>query len=146
MRPDCERYFEDPDGNPEHLAACPDCQAVFGVPAIESRNVKLGQLPLAPWEGANFRSWPLVLGGALTLISMAAALFAMTGVGPARGVRQALSSTVPSLDLMMNALQMFGSAVREAPRGWQIAIILSFFAVNAALVALLRRAPRGIDV
>ena len=147
MRPDCERFFEDPDAHPEHLDTCPDCQAVFGPAAIEPpQRVNVESLPVASWEGANFRSWPLVAGGALTLISLAAALFAMTGISPARGVRQVLSSTVPSLDLLMNALQMFGSAVREAPRGWQIAIIASFFAVNAVLFALLRRAPRGIDV
>lgn len=146
MRPDCERFFEDPDSHAAHLEGCTDCRAVFGTSAIQSRPIDVDALPLAPWEGASFRSWPLVLGGALTLVALAAALFAMAGPAADRDAMQMLSSTVPSVDLMMRAMQMFGSAVREAPRGWQIAVVVSFFAVNAVLLLLLRRAPRGIDV
>lgn len=144
MRPDCERFFEDPDAHAGHLDRCADCQAVFGAADLKSRAIDVDALPLAPWEGASYRSWPLVLGGALTLFVLATALFLMAG-GPERGAMQILSS-IPSVDLVMRAMQMFGSAVREAPRGWQIAVVVSFFAVNAVLLLLLRRAPRGIDV
>ena len=145
MRPDCERFFEDPDAHASHLDGCADCQAVFGVSPVQSRTMDIDSLPLAPWEGASHHSWPLVAGGALTLIALATALFLMAGMAPDRGAMQMLSS-IPSVDLVMRAMQMFGSAVREAPRGWQIAVVVSFFAVNAALLLLLRRAPRGLDV
>ena len=146
MKPDCQRFFEDPDAHASHLDTCADCQAVFGTMPVEGRKINVDALPLAPWEGASYRSWPLVLGGALTLLALTLALFAIGGGASDRGLMATLSSAVPSVDLVMRAMQMFGSAVREAPRGWQIAVVVSFVAVNGALLLLLRRAPRGIDV
>ena len=80
----CTRYFEDPEGRAAHLAECAECRAIQQ--QLEARvlnqPVRVEALPLAPWEGADHRSWPLVIGGALTVTAIAAALFAAASTSP----------------------------------------------------------------
>ena len=144
----CERYVADPEANAAHLAECEECAALFGPPAltIEPRPMSVDQLPLAPWEGASHRAWPLVIGGALALFAIAAGLFAAAGVAPVSGVASAIGSGVPPLDIVKALLQHAGSAAQNAPGGWQIAVAVLFVAVNTLLFLLLRRAPKGVDI
>ena len=137
----CRRYLEDPDANAEHLAECSECRAMHDELAakVAAQPIRVDALPLAPWEGATHRSWPLVLGAALTVIAIAAGLFAAAGASPLIAIGEAVREAVPSAGLMLGVLRMMGGA---AP----IAILLSFVAVNAILFLLLRRAPKGIDV
>jgi hypothetical protein len=144
----CERYLADPEANAAHLAECEECAALFGPTALplEPRPIAIETLPLAPWEGAAHRAWPLVVGGALALFVIAAGLFAAAGVAPVAGVATAMGSGMPPLDIVKALLQHAGAAAQNAPSGWQIAIAVLFVVVNTLLFLLLRRAPKGVDV
>ncbi|HUP48754.1 MAG TPA: hypothetical protein VNA04_08175 [Thermoanaerobaculia bacterium] len=134
----CQRYLEDPDAHRDHLAECAACREVFEDldAKVTGRPVRLEALPLAPWEGAGYRAWPLVTGGALVVVAIAAALFAAAGE---------LREVLPPADLVLSLLRLVGGAAQNAPGSWQIGIVVAFVAVNAVLIALLRRAPRGLD-
>jgi hypothetical protein len=141
--PDCERYIEDPEANASHLATCAECRALFGATTdVAAPKIDLDALPLAPWEGAQHRPWPLVMGAALAIFAIACALFAASGASPTA----ALGSTVPSFGLLELVLQHFGDGVQHAPAGWHVALAVAFLVVNTLLVVLLRRAPKGLDV
>jgi hypothetical protein len=134
---DCERYLEDPEANAAHLDTCEECRALFGAPdvAISAPRIDVAALPLAPWEGAQHRSWPLVVGIALAVFVVASALIAIGG--PA--ALAALRSVVPSVD-RMEALVL---VMQRTP---VLIVSALFLAVNTLLFVLLRRAPKGIDV
>lgn len=144
----CERYLADPEGNAAHLDECAECAALFGSQELpfEHKPIVVEALPLAPWEGASHRSWALVIGGALALLAIAAALFASAGVAPLSGIATAVGSGVPPLEVAKLLLQQVGAAAQHAPAAWQIAVAVLFVAVNTLLWVLLRRAPKGIDV
>ena len=140
----CQRYLEDPEANAAHLASCAECRAVEEQLSAKVRNqrVRVDALPLAPWEDSAHRSWPLVTGGLLAVVAIAAALFGIAGVSPLLMLRDAL----PSFDILTSVVRFAGGAIQNAPTGWQIGIAISFVAVNALLIALLRRSPKGLDV
>jgi len=140
----CERYLNDPEANASHLAECAECAALFG--NVATKPIRVDALPLAPWEGAAHRSWPLVIGGALAVLCIAAAMFTIAGVAPLNGIVHALASTIPSFTTLQLLLRYVGDGVQHAPAPLQIAVAISFLVVNTLLVVLLRRAPRGIDV
>ncbi len=143
MKESCRRYLEDPERQATHLAECEDCRALFdtlGI-AIDNRPLAAGTLPLAPWEGAAHRPWPLVAGGALLVLVVAAAVCLWAGVPPLRVMQSSLSA-INGARLTINTA---ADALRQASTVWQIAFGFLFIAVNTALVLLLRRAPRGID-
>lgn len=144
----CERYLADPEANAAHLAECEECAALFGtaLQPLEPKPIAVDALPLAPWEGASHRAWPLVLGGVLALFAIAAGLFAAAGVAPVSGVATAIGSGVPPLDIIKALLQHAGAAAQNAPGGWQIAVAVLFVVVNTVLFLLLRREPKGADV
>lgn len=137
----CMRYLEDPEANGAHLSECAECRTVFEElrSKVDVRSVRLEALPLAPWEGASYRSWPLVVGSALTVLAIAAALFAAAGASPVSAIGEAVREAIPASGLLVSVLRLVGGT---AP----VAIIVSFIVVNAVLFALLRRAPKGIDV
>jgi len=133
--PDCERYIEDPEANAAHLATCEECRALFGPDAnVPAPKIDVNALPLAPWEGAGHRSWPLVTGAALAIFAIAAALFAASGASPA----DTLAANVPTL----GRLQSLVLLMRETPI--MVAVAL-FIVVNSVLIVLLRRAPKGLS-
>lgn len=143
MKEACQQYLENPEAHPEHLAGCAECREMADAlmePRLQpgASEVRLPNLPLAPWEGASHRSWPLVLGSALTVIAIAAAFFAAAGVSPVEVFR----NNAPSLDMAVSIIRL----VQNAPATFHIVVIVSFVVVNALFLLLLRRAPRGIDV
>lgn len=139
----CQRYLEDPEANASHPDTCAECAFFAEIGAdVAGRPVVIQSLPLAPWEGARHRSWPLVLGIALAVLAIAAAVFAAAGTTPA----QVLRRVFPNLDLIMSMVRLLGDGVQHAPAGLQIAIGISFLVVNTVFFLLLRRAPKGIDV
>ena len=141
----CQRYLEDPEGNASHLDTCAECRAFFAeleAPVTGQPPLRIGELPLAPWEGASHRPWPLIVGGALAVLAMAVAFFAISGVSPTLALRRQL----PSMDLISSIVRLGGDAVQHAPMGLQIALVVSFVVVNTVFYLLLRRAPKGIDV
>jgi hypothetical protein len=134
--PDCERYIEDPEANASHLETCEECRALFGAgTGVAVPKIDVNALPLAPWEGAQHRSWPLVSGAALAIFAIAAALFAASGASPA----DTLAANLPTVSRLESLVVL----MRQAP----IMIVgVLFIVVNTVLIALLRRAPKGIDV
>lgn len=135
----CQQYLEDPEGHAAHLAECVDCRRVAeGLAQNLDARIRVDDLPLAPWEGASYRSWPLVLGAVLAVIAVAASFFAVAGTSPLK---------VASADVLMSLMRpLTGGAIQNAPTSWQIWIGISFLVVNALFIVLLRRAPKGIDV
>lgn len=144
----CQTYLEDPEGQQSHLQSCTACRelaAQLSAP-VDAAPLALPDLPLAPWEGAKHRAWPLVVvAGALT-VAVAAILFLIVGVSPLKGFAETVLSSVPSLDVVMRVARLTGGALQTAPTAWQIFIAVSFVIVNTILFLLLRRAPRGLDV
>lgn len=137
----CLQYLENPEANAEHLAACADCRALAAglEPEVDgAATMSLDALPLAPWEGAAHRSWPLVIGGALIVLVIAVALLAFAGFTP-------VTAEMSRLDMLRSFLRLAPNAVQSAPREWQVAIGIAFVVVNTLLYLLLRRAPRGVD-
>ena len=139
----CQRYLEDPEAHEAHLSECAECREVFEQldAKVSHQSVRVDALPLAPWEGAGFRSWPLVAGVALTVVAVAAAIFAAAGASPASVLGDAFRAAFPSMDVVFSFLQLARGVVQTAP----LVVIVLFVAVNAILVALLRRAPKGLD-
>lgn len=143
----CERYLTDPEANASHLAECAECAALFGANDVSFKPiVNTDAIPLAPWEGASDKSWPLVIGGALAVFTIAMALFVVAGVAPLNGIAHAMQSTIPSFTTLQLLMRYVGDGVQHAPTALQIGVAISFLVVNTLLVVLLRRAPKGIDV
>ena len=143
MNDRCRRFLEDPEANPAHLAECPECRALFdqlNTPVADT-SVDVLALPLAPWEGASYRSWPLVLTGAVAILVIAIALCAAVGISPLRALTIGLNSGAAARASIFAA----ADTIRNASTPWQVAFGALFLLVNTALVLLLRRAPRGID-
>jgi hypothetical protein len=138
MNDPCHRYAEDPEANAAHLRECAKCRGIYGQldAPIQSQAVRLDALPLAPWEGAGYRSWPLVIGGALALLAIAFGLCALAGISLAAAIRAGARLDWRAL------LEIANGAVR--PLG-PIGFAVLFVVVNLLLVVLLRRSPRGID-
>lgn len=142
MNEACQRYAEDPEANAAHLQECAECRAIYGMlnAPIESKPMNVNALPLAPWEGAAYRSWPLVIGGALVVLAVAFVLCAAAGISPLRAVAVGMSAS-PLRGYIISA----ADALRGASVIWQVAFGFGFILVNTLLVLLLRRAPRGVD-
>ena len=147
----CEDYFDDPEKNAAHLETCTLCRALdenVGTLDIEPRPLSVGvdALPLATWEGAAHRTWPLVAAGAVSVLVLAIALFLAAGTPPLRGIARAVTSSVTSFEAATKFFQMFGSGLHSAPALVHVTIAVLFVFINTLLFLLLRRAPRGIDV
>ena len=136
----CEDYLQDPEGYAAHLAACAECRALeedLAVPVeVQHRPLDVEALPMAAWEGASHRTWPLVAAGLAATLTLTIVLSAAAGVSPLRAVASAL----PSLQALLTFLQLTGRAM-----GAPIVAVL-FVTINTILFLLLRRAPRGVDV
>ena len=137
----CLRYLEDPEANAGHLDECAECRAVFGETDVPATPLTIKELPLATWEGATHRSWPLVLAGFVVALAAAAVLCFIAGMTPLRVVE----SSFKSVQSMRAFVTTSAEALRAASMGAQIAFFGAFIVVNGVLVALLRRSPRGID-
>jgi hypothetical protein len=141
----CQRYLEDPEANAGHLETCAECRAVNAALAakadVDAVPISLDSLPLAPWEGSSHRAWPLVLGAAAAVILIAFALCDLAGISPMHVAESLLTSIETRRGILRNATEW----LRAAPAAMQLAFGVAFIVVNALLVVLLRRAPRGID-
>lgn len=141
----CQQYLEDPEANAAHLQTCAECRAVNAGLALkteaETASIDIDALPLAPWEGSSHRPWPLVLGGAAVVIAIALALLDAAGMSPLHVAEGSLAS----MDAIRSLLSRAATSLRSASLGAQIAFGVAFLIVNALLIVLLRRAPRGMD-
>ena len=136
----CEEYLNDPEANAAHLESCEVCRTLesdFGEPiAVTPRPMNLDALPLAPWEGASHRTWPLVAAGLVAALTLLIVLSAAAGISPV----DAVSSQLPSVQALLTFLQLTGRAI-----GGPLVAVL-FVVINTILFVLLRRAPKGVDV
>ena len=139
MTQDCDQYLEDPEAYAAHAQSCADCSVLavgLELPDVPSRPVSLDALPMASWEGASHRTWPLVVAGVVAVSILAMVLWTATGVSPVA----TMSSTVPPLDALLKMLQLTGKGLGGP------AVAVLFVVINSILFLLLRRAPKGIDV
>ncbi|HEV7485725.1 MAG TPA: hypothetical protein VGQ65_08580 [Thermoanaerobaculia bacterium] len=141
----CEKYLEDPEANSAHLRTCAKCNAEAMALAEKADDappsIDLDALPLAPWEGSSHRAWPLVLGTAAVVAIVALALLDAAGMSPLHVVEGSLTS----MEVLRTQLNRAATSLRSASLGAQVAFGVAFLLVNGLLIALLRRAPRGID-
>lgn len=149
----CEDYLEDPEQNAAHLETCTICRALeenVGTLDIQPRplspGLSLDALPMATWEGASHRTWPLVAVGAVSVLVLAIALFLAAGTPPLRGIAHAAMSGVTSFEAFTKFVQLLGPGLHSAPALVHVTIAVLFIFINTLLFVLLRRAPRGIDV
>ncbi|HEY0371546.1 MAG TPA: hypothetical protein VGD79_06070 [Thermoanaerobaculia bacterium] len=136
----CEEYLEDPEANAAHLETCAECRAIeeeLAVPLeVEHRPLRVDALPMAAWEGASHRTWPLVGAGVVSAMTLAIVLSAYAGISPVT----VMTSSMPSLEALLTFLDL----TRRAIGGPLVAIL--FVVINTILFFLLRRAPKGVDV
>ena len=136
----CDDYLQDPEANAAHLESCAECRAIeddLALPVeIAHRPLRVDALPLASWEGASHRTWPLVGAGVVSALTLAIVLSAYAGISPMTVV----TSQMPSFDALLTFLQLTGRAI-----GAPLVAVL-FVAINTILYFLLRRAPKGVDV
>lgn len=146
----CDAYLEDPEKHAAHVETCAVCRDLFAdldaEVAVMSRPVAVDALPLAPWEGASHRTWPLVAAGIASVGMLAIALFLAAGIPPLRGIARAVASSVTSFEAVSKFFQLFGNGLHSAPAVVHVTIAVLFVAINSLLFILLRRAPKGIDV
>jgi len=140
----CDEYLQDPETHAAHLESCNACRALVedldDEIEVRHRPLNVDALPLAPWEGASHRTWPLVAAGVAATLILSLVLFFAAGVSSLNGIVNAVTSGIPPLQPVVRALQLTGRAI-----GVPIVAVL-FLAINSILFLLLRRAPRGIDV
>ena len=138
----CQRYLEDPEGHAGHLAVCEKCRAMEEIlgSRVHAQPIRVDALPLAPWEQAAYRAWPVVIGGMLAVLAVAFAICRAAGISPLTAIVAGMSAA------QMRAYETSAAdALRGASLAWQIVFGAAFVVINAVLVVLLRRAPRGID-
>jgi hypothetical protein len=152
----CEEFLEDPAAHPEHTAECAECrrlvedldrldEAIGRVSAPAAGSIAAGRLPLAPWEGARYRSWTLLAMIAIIVAGAATAAFAAAGVSPLAGFGEALGGAVAGLRLIRLGRSV-AAVLWHAPATVHVSIAVAFIAVNAILFWLVRKPTRGYDV
>ena len=136
----CDEYLQDPEANAAHLESCAECRALeeeLALPVeIEHRPLNVDALPMASWEGASHRTWPLVAAGLVASLTLAIVLSAAADVSPV----DAVTSSLPSVEALLTFLQLTGRSIGAPLVG------LLFVAINTILFLLLRRSPKGVDV
>lgn len=136
----CEEYLQDPEANAAHLESCELCRTLEsdlgGGIEIQHRPLAVDALPMAAWEGASHRTWPLVAAGLVSALTLALVLSAYAGISP----MTVAASSMPSLDAILTFLRLTGNAI-----GGPLVAVL-FVVINTILFLLLRRAPKGVDV
>ena len=141
----CDDYLQDPEANAAHVESCAACRAIADelaapIEAPAARPIALDALPLAPWEGASHRTWPLVAAGLAAVLVLTVLLFIAAGITSVPGAAQAIVSEVPPVQGLLKLFRHTGSALGGP------AVAVLFVAINTILFLLLRRSPKGIDV
>lgn len=140
----CDDYLQDPEAYAAHVESCAACRVIAEELAAEvdvrPRAIALDALPLAPWEGASYRTWPLVAAGLAAMLVLAVVLFIAAGITSVPGAAQAIVSEVPPVQGLLKLFRHTGSALGGP------AVAVLFVAINTILFLLLRRSPKGMDV
>jgi hypothetical protein len=141
----CDDYFRDPEANAAHLQECALCRAMAeeldGEIEVQPHvPIDLDALPVAAWEGASHRTWPLVAAGFAAVLVLATVLFFASGNSTPVEVFHAVATGLPPVDAVVRVLQLTGRGL-----GLPLVAIL-FLVINSILFLLLRRSPKGMDV
>ena len=154
--PVCRRWADDPEGEREHLASCPDCareaaeaaavERSLAAVIAEPESISVAELPVAPWEGAQHRAWGFVLLALVAIAALAAGVFFALGISPFVAVADLARAAVGSRKAAALVTDSLGVLLPAAPRRFDVGIAIGFVVVNAILFFLLRRGPRGYDV
>ena len=155
----CDLFLDDPTLHEEHLRSCSSCRDLVleldridralleaSIVAPSLRAFGPEALPLAAWEGARDRSWPLVFFVLSALLGAAILLYTSAGVSPASGFRNVVAGDLLPLDTLIGALRHLGSGLQHAPLAFHLLVGGSFLLVNVLFYLLLRKAPKGVDV
>lgn len=159
MNDECKRFMEDPEAHRAHAASCSDCRAFLaevekldeqltGATSIETRSLSSSvtrDLPLAPWEGAQHRSWSVVVIGSIVVVVLAAIAFASGGMSPVRGFVSAVRQTLSAQMSWMALFRVVPELLQNAPLPFHLLLAASFIAVNLLLYVLMRKSPKGYD-
>lgn len=159
MNEECTRFLEDPDAHRDHAATCADCGAFLAdeealergfaaaatAPARPLAGAIEASLPLAPWEGAQERSWAVVVAGVVVVIALAAAAFIYGGVSPVAGFVSAARETLSSQMSWIAVIRVLPRLLHHAPVPFHLFVAAAFVASNLLLYLLLRKNPRGYD-
>lgn len=148
--PGCQRYIEEPELSMEHVRTCKSCSRLAAGLEAPDQSLDLASrlgktsLPVAPWEGARQRSWPLLASAALLIALIASVCFHFAGVSPLDGFEQTVrQSAAPPL--LYSAFLHLGNSLHEAPLPIRVGLGIGFIVVNFLLALLLRKAPKGLD-
>ncbi len=151
----CESYLDDPARFAGHAETCPRCGKLMAEldgldRALRSDLAEGGgigplALPLAPWEGAHYRAWKVVLAVAALLALTVAAGFIVAGISPVRGFAEAVGAQAVAGGDFVSIARAAGAGLQQAPPNVRLALAALFVAVNGFLFLLLRRHPRGVD-
>lgn len=135
-------FLQDPEAHASHLAGCAECRALLAQldAAIAAEPLSGDRMPLAPWEGAAYKSWGFVAAVSIVVAAIAIALCHAAGLSPIHAVAEDVS-----IMQWRSAIGLLTGALQRTSLGWQIVFGAAFVVVNTLLVLLLRRPPRGID-
>jgi anti-sigma factor RsiW len=155
----CDDFLNDPTAHEDHLRSCESCrQLVLELDRLDRAFLEAsvvepsgpsagtGALPLAPWEGARHRSWPLIFFVLSALFGTAVLLYVSAGISPASGFRSVVAGNIVPFDTLIAAVRHVGSGLQHAPMSFHLLVGGSFLLVNFLFYLLLRRAPKGVDV
>ena len=156
----CRRWLDDPDAMEAHARECPSCAARLAElnaldadlastrldPSGPIGTAVATRLPVAPWEGAAHRPWWLVAGITAAVALLAGVGFLLVGLSPVGSIAELGRALVGRLDAGLSLARSMSLILRSAPVGMHVLLALAFLAINALLVVMLRRGPRGYDV
>ena len=152
--PNCKAWMEDPEGQKAHLASCASCAAEAAgleASALSEDAPSLAEtleprLPVAPWEGARHRSWGFLAAVLLVLVIGTAGLFFLLGVTFSEGMGAVVNEVGAPRSAIVVLAGAAGDLIRSASPTVLLILVVAVIAVNALLIYLLRRGPRGYDV
>lgn len=156
----CRRWLDDPDAMEAHARECPACAArlreldsvdrdlaaVRIDPAGPIGTVMAARLPVAAWEGAEHRPWWLVFGVMTAVAILAGVAFLVVGLSPVGSLIDLGRALVGRFDAALSVARSMSLILKSAPAAMHLLLAVAFLAINALLIAMLRRGPRGYDV
>lgn len=159
MNEECRRYMDDPEANRAHLSSCADCRAftaevdqfderIAAAASVPSRSLDpsfADKLPLAPWEGAQHRSWSVVWIGMVVVVILTILAFASGGMSPVRGFVTVIRQTLTSQMSWLALVRVLPELLQHAPMPFHLLVAAAFIGINLLLYVLMRKAPKGYD-
>lgn len=157
MSEKCLETYDDPEQMSLHLQTCEVCASNEVAFAALEDSLKqqvtpdlvggglMERLPVAPWEGAGYRSW-IVVAAVATIISIALLILSTLSEVSIVTAASAGMDAIPGLDVLGSLATALGELTGMAGVEFHSGVVLGFVLFNTLLLLLLRRKPRGYDV